>query len=148
MEEIIDMLRKDSIRLKEKIQGKKVSDFTQAVLDMHDGTDLDRVCDTIDMSLVGVDADFIPRKIKELYTKLINSKISDKEKNEIRKKISGLEEKLKIVRLKQEISRERYKRQHFVLALERENERKEEAKAQLEELRIKYGDELIKSLIA
>lgn len=97
---------------------------------------------------IGTMAYTIPLAIKRITDILNDSKISEKEKAAARTKLSKLKKELEIVKLKQAIIAEEDRLSGLRYAQEKENNRKEEAKAQLEELRIKYGDELIKSLIA
>ena len=101
-----------------------------------------------DAMRIGLMAEYIPAKIKEIKNILDNPATPVKEKIALKSKLADLEKEYQIMKLKKDIVGEEFKLYQLALAQEKENNRKEEAKAQLEELRIKYGDELIKSLIA
>lgn len=101
-----------------------------------------------DAMRIGLMAEYIPAKIKEIKNILDNPATPVKEKLALKSKLADLEKEYQIMKLKKDIVGEEFKLYQLALAQEKENNRKEEAKAQLEELRIKYGDELIKSLIA
>ena len=127
----------------------KQSDFTKNQVDIYNRKkSYTESLSPSDALEIGTMAYTIPLAIKRITDILNDSKISEKEKAAARTKLSKLKKELEIVKLKQAIVAEEDRLAGLRYAQEKENNRKEEAKAQLEELRIKYGDELIKSLIA
>ena len=103
--------------------------------------------DTSELAKMAVNNLLLPKTIKYYEDIIDNTKNVDAKQKAIRE-LRKVKQEYAISQLKDAIETEKFKLGKLMMEKNAENERKDEAKAKLDELRIKYGDELIKSLIA